>query len=127
MNLNPVSKTIFYFGFYEVSVGLLFAIAPAFGARVAGLEPGEMGLNLLRIIGLLACVFSYYYFRCGFANDLHFARYSIHGRMFLMVAFPILSLSGILPMTLVGFGLVDFVGGLITWWAFRRNPHLQPG
>lgn len=124
--MNPASRTVFYFGFYEISVALLFLLAPGLGAKLVMLEVPAAALDLLRVPGAMACVFAYYYFRCGLANDLHFARFSVHGRIALALAFPALVVAGALPLAVVGFGLVDFVTALWTRSALRSIPANQP-
>lgn len=119
--MNSTGKSLFYFGIYETTAGLLYLLAPALGIKLLMIEVDPASLDWIRVAGLLVCGFGYYYLRLGLVNDFHYAQVSVHFRYFLAAAFPVLALSTDLPDPLIAFGLIDLVGAYFTQRALKRD------
>jgi hypothetical protein len=109
--MTPSGKSLFYFGIYGISAGLLFVIIPAQIISLTQLPPIHDGWT--RMIGLLALVIGTYDIVCGKADLKPFIKASIYVRFGFAVCATVLVILKEMPFTVFLIGLVDALGA--TW------------
>ena len=117
--MNPACRTIFLFGFYPLFAGLSMVIAPALPLEILG-WPIE-GLDWIRMLGVVTMIVGYYYLRLGSSDVLAFCRYSAQMRCLIPFVFVLMVLAFDMNPIYVGLTAVDFLGGLWTWSALRKQ------
>ena len=104
---NPFAKTLFFFSLAEFSIGLGMLLLPELHAQLLGLSSDA--INELRVIGILAIAFSYYYLRFALLENRDFAHFSIQVRLGLTIAWVVLMANGNLPLTFILLALYDLL------------------
>lgn len=117
--MNPACKTIYWFSFYPLLAGLSMVLAPALPLQILG-WPVE-GLDWIRMLGVVTMIVGYYYYQLGSNNVLAFCRYSSQMRLLIPLAFVIMVLTFGMNPIYIALTLVDFLGGLWTWSALRKQ------
>jgi hypothetical protein len=111
-------RTVFFWGFYVVTIGLILLLFP-------NILLGMFGLPLtsepwVRVLGALAVGLGYYYIELGRGGDTRFAQLTVAGRVwFSLCLFAIVAL-GISRWPLILFGFVDIGGAAWTAYELRR-------
>src|SRR4051812_44730088 len=76
--MNKVSKSVFIFGLYSLTMGIVLLFFPNLVLPLVNLPvTGEPWLNLL---GFVLICSSYYYIRSALSDNKQFALYTIHTR-----------------------------------------------
>jgi hypothetical protein len=75
----------------------------------------------IRVVGLLALCLSVYEFLGVRNNDLSLFRSSVVVRVIFCIGMVAFALLGFGSFMLAGFGLVDLIFALWTWWALRAQ------
>lgn len=117
---NKTALTIFIFGIAEFSGGLAMALMPQMHADLLNLADGSAAL--LRVIGVMAMAFGYYYIRFGLVEDQNFARFSVQVRFGLTAFWLVAVALGALPMGFIAVAVYDTLGAAWTALALRREP-----
>lgn len=115
---NAFAFTLFYFGLAELFGGLGLLLMPQMHADLLGLPDGSV--LLLRVIGVMAVAFGYYYIRFALIEDPDFARFSVQVRSGLTLAWLFLIVQGNLPMAFIGVAVYDAVRAFWTAQALRK-------
>ena len=118
--MTAAAKSIYYFGLYLYVVGITLIFVP--NLLLSTLQMPETQEVWIRIVGVLAFCIGFYYHRCGAANDLGFARLTIVARTLVFIAFVSFTILEYVSPVLVVFGVIDLLGALWTWTAFRKKP-----
>ncbi|WP_068859944.1 hypothetical protein [Perlucidibaca aquatica] len=116
---STFAHTIFYFGIAELVGGVGMLLLPQLHAELLGLPEGSV--LLLRVIGVLAAAFGYYYLRFALIEDPDFARFSVQVRSGLTLAWLIMVAQGSLPLAFIGVAIYDAAGALWTARALRQK------
>lgn len=117
--MNPACRTIFLFGFYPLFAGLSMILAPALPLQLLG-WPIE-GLDWIRMLGVVTMIVGYYYLRLGSSDVLAFCRFSAQARLLIPLAFVAMVFAFDMNPLYVALTAVDFLGGLWTWQALRKQ------
>ncbi len=117
--MNPACRTIFLFGFYPLLAGLSMIIAPALPLQMMG-WPVE-GLDWIRMLGVVTMIVGYYYLQLGANDVLTFCRYSAQMRLVIPFVFVLLVLVFNMNPLYIALTAVDFLGGVWTWSALRKQ------
>ncbi|GEM_PF-818823 len=117
--MNPACRTIQLFSFYPLLAGLSMILAPALPLQLMG-WPVE-GLDWIRMLGVVTMIVGYYYYQLGSNNVLAFCRYSAQMRLIIPLVFVAMVFAFDMNPIYVGLTLVDFLGGLWTWSALRKQ------
>jgi hypothetical protein len=106
------------FGFYSLMMGLtLFfvpQILPFFGINAE--------INIwTRMLGFVLSCSSYYYIKAATIEDLSFAKWTIHTRFIAPFIVAYLVVFGFADPIFILFGVVDGLGGLITYYFLNKS------
>lgn len=115
--MSKAAFTIRAFGYYLIVLGIVLVAAPNLLLSVF-LMP-ETGEVWIRVVGLLVFNIGIYYIFAARCEATEFFRASIFTRTLVLVGFMAFVLMGLAKPMLIGFGAVDFLGGLWTWRALK--------
>lgn len=116
---NKFALSIFLFGLMEMSIGLSIFLLPELNTKILGLADGST--DVFRMCGILGMAFGYYYIRFGLNEDENFARYSVHVRIGLTIAWVALISASVLPIAFVTLAVYDLAGALWTVKALKEK------
>jgi hypothetical protein len=118
--MSPTAKTIFYYSFYMLAMGLGLLLIPNTLLGLFGFPPARE--VWVRMLGLLAFCAGILYFYCARTNQTGFFRISVPERMLFFLG--TLGIVLFLPAdpVLALIGGVDLAGALWTWWTLRPLP-----
>jgi hypothetical protein len=116
--VSRAAFTIRAFGYYLVVLGLALVAVPNLLLGMF-LMPATSEV-WIRVVGLLVFNIGIYYVFAARCEATAFFRASVFTRTLVLVGFAAFALAGLAKPTLIGFGLVDFLGGMWTWRALKR-------
>lgn len=115
--MSKAAFTVRAFGIYLIVLGVALVVVPNL---LLGLflmpETNEVWI---RVVGLLVFNIGIYYIYAARCEAREFFRASVFTRTLVLAGFAAFALTGLAKPMLVGFGLVDFLGGLWTWRALK--------
>ena len=116
--MTPTAKSVFYYSFYMMGMGLSLLFIPNLILGVFGFEPTND--VWIRILGLFAFCAGMLYFYCGHTNQTGFFRISVTERIvfFLGMVRIVLFLPANPLLALIGS--VDLFGAIWTALTLRR-------
>lgn len=117
--MNPACRTIYLFGFYPLLAGLSMIIAPALPLQLLG-WPIE-GLDWIRMLGVVTMIVGYYYLQLGRNDVLTFCKYSAQMRLLIPLVFTGMVFAFGMNPLYIALTAVDFLGGVWTWRALRKQ------
>lgn len=117
--MNPACRTIYLFGFYPLIAGLSMIIAPALPLQILG-WPIE-GLDWIRMLGVVTMIVGYYYLQLGRNDVLTFCKYSAQMRLLIPLVFTGMVFAFGMDPLYIALTAVDFLGGVWTWNALRKQ------
>lgn len=117
--MTPSGKSLFFFGIYVFSTGLLFILLPEKLIDLMLLPP--IPSSWARFIGLLAFVIGAYDILSGLANIKPFIKISIYVRFGFTVGSILLFVTGEMPVSIILLGGVDALGALWTIIALKSE------
>jgi hypothetical protein len=122
--MSAVAKSIFYYSFYMMGMGLGLFFIPNRILEIFGFAPTTE--IWVRLLGLLAFCTGILYFHCARTDQTGFFRVSVPERViFFLGTVALVILFDITPM-LALIGSVDLLGAAWTWLTFRQeNPGIQ--
>ena len=110
--MTQSGKSLFYFGIYVVSTGLLFLLIPE--TLISLTQLPSMPTGWTRVVGLLALVIGTYDILSG-KNDIKLLiKVSIYVRLGFTLGAILLVAFGQMPLTLILLGAVDGLGAFWT-------------
>ena len=116
--MTPTAKSVFYYSFYMMTMGLGLLFIPSLILGALGFAPTND--IWIRILGLFAFCAGMLYFYCGRTNQTGFFRVSIIERIvFFLGMVGIVIFLGVSPM-LILVGSVDLFGAVWTALTLRR-------
>lgn len=115
--MSRAAATIRTFGYYLIALGVALAAVPNLLLGVF-LMP-ETNEVWIRVVGLLVFNIGVYYLVAARMEATDFFWASIATRSLVLVGFAVFVLAGLAKPMLIGFGAVDFLGGLWTWRALK--------
>jgi hypothetical protein len=117
--MNSSAKSIQVFGAYIVGLGLVLLVVPNLLLQAFGFEPTSE--PWIRVLGIVVAALGYYYLIAAKSKATAFFAATVHGRVWLLLAFIALVFFGLAKPTLILFGTVDFAGAVWTWKALRSE------
>ena len=115
--MSKAAFTIRAFGCYLIVLGTALVAAPNLLLTMF-LMP-QTGEVWIRVVGLLVFNIGVYYIYAAKCEATEFFRVSVFTRTLVLVGFAAFVLVGLARPMLIGFGVVDFLGGLWTWRALK--------
>lgn len=117
--MTNAGKSVFYFGFYVLLIGILLLTIPQ--TFLSALKLPDVPEGWARIIGLLAVIIGVYDIVTG-RNDLMPAiKASVYLRFFFFLGVLLLIVSNQMPKEALPLGLIDAAGAIWTLLALRSN------
>lgn len=117
--MSLTAKSIFYYSFYMLGMGLALFLAPNLILSLFGFAPTTD--IWIRMLGLLSFCAGLLYFYCALTNQTGFFRISVPERVIFFLGTVLLVLFTQAPPTLALVGSVDLVGAIWTGWTLRRG------
>jgi uncharacterized membrane protein HdeD (DUF308 family) len=115
--MSRAAATIRTFGYYLIALGVALAAVPNLLLGVF-LMP-ETNEVWIRVVGLLVFNIGVYYLVAARSDATVFFKTTIVTRALIFAGFAAFVLAGLAKPMLIGFGAVDFLGGLWTWRALK--------
>ena len=118
-DLSAPAKSLFVFAIYLLLLGALLVLAPNFVLGLFRIAPtAEVWI---RVVGMLVLVIGTLDALASIAELQAYIRWSVAIRIAVLLFLSAFALTGLGPMMLILFGMVDFAGAMWTAWALRRN------
>jgi len=115
--MSKAAFTIRAFGMYLIVLGIVLVVVP--NLLLGMFFMPETSEVWIRVVGLLVFNIGVYYIYAAKCEATEFFKASVYTRSLVLVGFAIFALAGLAHPMLVGFGAVDFLGGLWTWRALK--------
>ena len=117
--MSPTAKSIFYYSFYMMGMGLGSFFIPNLILGLFGLAPTTE--VWIRMLGLLAFCAGILYCYCARTNQTGFFRISVPERVIFFLGTVVLVVFMQFPPVLALIGSVDLLGAIWTAWTSRRS------
>ncbi|MGH8503245.1 MAG: hypothetical protein ACREVE_12395 [Gammaproteobacteria bacterium] len=117
--MSNAALSIRVFGIYLFCLGALLIIIPGAFLTVFGFP--EAGEVLGRVAGVLLVVLAYYYVMASTRELVSFYRWTVHGRLSVLLFFIAFVLLGLAPPVLILFGGIDASAALWTAACLRKD------
>jgi hypothetical protein len=116
--MTATAKSIFYYSFYMMGMGLGLFFIPNLILGFFGFETTEVWV---RVLGLLAFCTGTLYFHCARTNQIGFFRVTVPERVIFFLGIVALVAFMHLPPMLAAIGSVDLLGAIWTALALRQE------
>lgn len=116
--MNLAARTVFFFGVYLLGLGAILIFIPNVLLNIFGIAATNE--VWIRVVGMLAWLLAFYYFRTSLRDTRTFFQDSVYVRSSVIVFFIVFVLAGWAPPALILFGVIDLLGAIWTAWALRR-------
>lgn len=117
--MTPSAKSIYYFGFYLLILGISLTVSPNF--LLSSFQFPETNEVWIRVLGAVVFNLGLYYILMAPANHLLFLSLTVYTRGLIFLWFIVFVAIGWAPMPLILFGLVDVAGAAWTYLALRKK------
>jgi len=118
--MSRAARTVFVFGVYLVGVAVTLAAAPNLLLGLLGIPAAHE--PWIRVLGIVVGALATYYIVAARGDFVPFFKASVWVRVLVLVAFCGLVALSWAPAAIIGFGVIDSLGGLWTWLALRPQP-----
>ena len=116
--MSPASKSIYFFGFYLLILGISLTVFP--NDLLGMFQLGETNEIWIRVVGIVVFNIGLYYVFMAPSNHALFMTLSVYTRLAILVWFIVFVLIDWAPPQLILFGLVDAGGALWTYLALKK-------
>ena len=116
--MSKAAFTVRVFGRYLIVLGVVLVAVP--NLLLSLFMMPTTSEVWIRVVGLLVFNIGVYYLYAARCEATAFFQASVFTRALVLVAFTAFVVAGLAKPMLIGFGAVDFLGGLWTWRALRR-------
>ena len=116
--MTAASKSVYYFGFYLLILGILLTIAPNILLRVFQI-PATTEV-WIHVLGVVVFAIGLYYVFMAPTNHTLFLTLTVYARTSILFWFIVFVLLDWAPPQLTLFGLADAGGALWTYLALRK-------
>lgn len=117
--MSKAAKTVWIFGCYLIAEGAFLLFAPSWILSTIGIPEPD---SIWRIVlGFVVAVLGYYYVRNAKENLTPFFKFTVQIRMTQFVFFVWLYFFQQGTIALIAFSFIEFIAGLWTWKALRKN------
>ncbi|RZJ03520.1 MAG: hypothetical protein EOP39_21545 [Rubrivivax sp.] len=117
--MSHAAFTIKAFALYLMALGASLVFAPDFMLPLFGFAPTSE--VWIRVLGVVVFNLGWYYWYAAVSEARPFFAASVFTRVFALLAFAGLVLTGFASPMLALFGVIDAAGGAWTWAALRRD------
>jgi hypothetical protein len=112
--MSKAARSIYVFSIYLMVMGTLLIFVP--NVLLSLLSLPRTDEVWIRIIGMLAFILGFYYYKAAQADVLAFFQWTVPGRLAGFMIFCLFGFGGLGPPILILFGVVD---GLAALWTHR--------
>lgn len=117
--MTRAAKSVYYFGYYLIVLGILVTLFPDFMLQTFFLPPATD--VFARVTGVLVFNIGVYYVAGAPSNYIPFLKISIYTRSLVIMSFIAFVMLGFAKPALIPIGAVDFLGAIWTWWELRKR------
>ncbi|MBK8290991.1 MAG: hypothetical protein IPK96_08600 [Flammeovirgaceae bacterium] len=117
--MTPASKSVYYFGFYLLVLGISLTVAPNTLLGMFQMPPTtEVWIHVL---GVVVFAIGMYYVFMAPANHTLFLTITVYARISILFWFIVFVVLEWAPAQLTLFGAADAAGALWTYLALKKN------
>ncbi len=116
--MSKAAKSVFVFGIYLIILGLSLLFFHNKVLELFGLP--KTTEPWIYVVSILVLVLSYYCIQSARQEITAFFHLTVHGRILFLLLIICFVLAGILPLILILFGLIDFIGAIWTFTALKN-------
>lgn len=117
--MTNAGKSVYYFGFYLMILGITLTGFP--NTLLSTFQLPETDEVWIRVVGILVFNIGLYYVFMAPTNNALFYTLTIYTRASILVWFIVFVIIGWAPATLIAFGLADMAGAAWTFMAMRNR------
>ncbi len=117
--MSSAAKSVYYFGFYLLLVGVILTVVPNFLLNTFQIP--ETNEVWIRVVGVLVFSLGIYYVVMAQTNNTLFFSISIYIRASILLWFTVFALIGWGSPMLIMFGVVDVIGALWTYLELKKQ------
>jgi len=117
--MTPAGKSIYYFGFYLLILGMALTVMPNF--LLSTFQLPETNEVWIRVIGVIVFNIGLYYIFMASQNNGIFLMLSVYTRFAILFWFVAFAVVGWAPYNLILFGLVDAAGAAWTYVSVKKS------
>lgn len=116
--MSAASKSIYYFGFYLLILGITLTVVP--NMLLSTFQIPETDEVWIRVVGIVVFNIGLYYVFMAPSNHTLFMTLSVYTRLAILLWFIAFVLVEWAPAQLILFGLVDAAGALWTYVSLKK-------
>ena len=116
--MTASSRSIYYFGFYLLILGITLTVVP--NILLATFQLMETSEIWIRVLGVVVFNIGIYYVFMAPADHTLFLTLSVYTRFLILFWFVVFVILGWAPPQLILFGLVDGAGATWTYLTLRK-------
>ncbi len=120
--MSQSAKSVYYFGFYLVVLGLTLILQPNLLLGIVGLP--ETTEVWIRVVGMLVLALSAYYIMVGKSDHTLFLKVTVYVRSCIILFFIAFTLAGWVQPVIILFGVVDLLGAAWTYLLLKKEGKL---
>ena len=117
--MTPASKSVYYFGFYLLLLGLILIAFP--NVMLPLFQLPETNEPWIHVVGVVVFNIGLYYIFMAPTNNALFLTLTVYTRVAVLVWFIVFVVIGWASPMLIGFGVVDAAAALWTYLALRKQ------
>ncbi len=117
--MTNAGKSVYYFGFYLLILGVTLTGFP--NMLLSTFQLPETNEVWIRVVGILVFNIGLYYVFMAPTNSSLFYTLTVYTRASILLWFIIFVLIGWAPATLILFGMADIAGAAWTYMAMRKK------
>src|SRR5687767_7166147 len=111
--MSNSAKSVFYFGFYLVGLGIILLLFPNFMLNLFGIASTTE--VWIRVVGMLVLALSAYYVTAGKHDLIPILKMTVYVRSSIILFFIAFSMTGLVSPMIILFGAVDLLGAIWTY------------
>ena len=110
--MSKAARSVFLFAIYLMILGAVITVTPNYLLGLLKLPRTDE--VWIRIVGMLAFILGFYYFKAARTDLTSFFRWTVYGRMAGFLMFCLLGFGGFGPPVLILFAVIDGAAALWT-------------
>ena len=115
--MSKAARSVFLFAIYLIIMGAMITVTPNLLLGLFKLPPTDE--VWIRIVGMLAFILGFYYFKAAQTELTSFIQWTVYGRLAGFLMFCLLGIGGFGPPVLLLFGVIDGVAALWTHFCLK--------
>lgn len=121
--MSKAATSIFAFAVYLLAMGTVLVLVPNTLMQVFGLP--DVQDVWVRVVGMLAVLLGGYYLAAARSELTPFMQWTVYARSSVILFFAAFVLTGLAPMVLLLFGLVDLAAAIWTHLALKADARVH--